>query len=133
MVFLDLCPFFILFMIVYVFYVLFLDSKAIFFFIGVFILSFVYYFINTWIIYIFSPNFLVITEILSIFLKWMIEILFQNKNENEDSFNVVIKIIGLLIILITSIVYNEIVILHFFNCDKNIENQSPKEDELVEK
>ena len=31
---------------------------------------------------------------------------------------------------ISSIVYNEIVILHFFNCDKNIENQSLKEDEL---
>ena len=124
-------PFFYIICEIYVFDVLFLDSKAIFSFIGVFILSFIYYFINTWIIYKFSPNFLVITEILSLFLIWMIEILFQNKEENEESYIIIIKIVGLLIMFISSIVNNEIVILHFCNCDKNIENKSPKEDDIV--
>ena len=123
-------PFFYIIYDKYIFDVLFLDFRAIYSFIGVFISSFGYYLVNTLIIYKFSPNILVISEILALFLKWIIEIIFQNKEENEESYIIIIKIAGFLIMFISASVYNEIIILHFFNCDKNIENQSLKEDEL---
>ena len=85
-------------------------------------LSFGYYLSNSLIIYYFSPTHLTITEILSLFLRWIIEILFENKCENEKNTIIIIKIVGFLIIFISSLVYNEILILHFFKCDKNLQN-----------
>ena len=55
-------------------------------------------------------------------MKWIIEILFENKVENEKGSIIFIKILGLLIIIFASMVYNEILILHFFNFDKNLLN-----------
>ena len=60
-------PFFFIFFDKYISYALFYDSRAIYSFIGVFISSFGYYFINTLIIFKFSPNILVISEILALF------------------------------------------------------------------
>jgi hypothetical protein len=85
-------------------------------------LSFGYYLSNSLIIYYFSPTHLAITEILSLFLRWTIEILFENKCENEKNTIIIIKIVGFLIIFISSLVYKEILILHFFKCDKNLQN-----------
>ena len=101
---------------------LFYDAIANILLIVVAISTFCYYLSNALIIYYLNANVLVITETLSLFLKWIIEILFENKVENEKGSIIFIKILGLLIIIFASMVYNEILILHFFNFDKNLLN-----------
>ena len=83
-------------------------SKLTLIYFSILFLSFGYYLSNSLIIYYFSPTHLAITEILSHFLRWIIEILFEN--------------CWFLIIFISSLVYNEILILHYFKCDKNLQN-----------
>ena len=104
--------------------------RLLFLFLNIDYLSFGYYLSNSLIIYYFSPNHLIISEILSLFLRWIIEILFENKIENEDKAIIFIKIVSFLIIFISSLVYNEILILHFFGCD-NVQNIM-ENDELIE-
>ena len=97
--------------------VLFSTVKLNFLFFGITFLSFGYYLSSSLIIYHFSPNHLMISEALCLFLRWIIEMLFENKIENEDKSIIIIKIIGFLIIFISSLIYNEYLILHFFDCD----------------
>ena len=109
---------------------LFNDIYSILFFIGVIFVSFCYYVTNALTIYIFNPTLLVSTDTLSPFFSWIIELIilffffkdsFDKKKENENLYLVIpFKLIGFLIIIFSALVYNEILILHFLNFDKNI-------------
>ena len=103
-------------------FLFFVTTKINLLFFAITFLTFGYYLSNSLIIYYFSPTHLVITEILSLFLRWIIEILFENKIENEDNTIITAKIVGFFIIFISSLIYNEILILHFCYWDKNVEN-----------
>ena len=109
---------------------LFNDIYSILFFIGLIFVSFCYFLTNTLTIYIFNPTLLVSTDTLSPFFSWIIELIimsiffkdiFNKKKENENLFLVIpFKLIGFLLIIFSALVYNEILILHFLNFDKNI-------------
>ena len=73
-------------------YVLFCDGIANLLLIAVAFSSFFYYVANALIINYFNSNVLVITETLSLFLKWIIEILFENKEENKEGLYHIYKI-----------------------------------------
>ena len=92
------------------------------------------------------------TDILSPFFRWIIELIslsiykkkdgnqeFEEKyKENEDDkmiYVIIFKILGFLIIIFTSLVFNEIIVLKFYNFDKNIKKniQNRGDDELINK
>lgn len=92
------------------------------------------------------------TDILSPFFRWIIELIslsiytkkdgnpeFEEKyKENGDDkmiYVIIFKILGFLIIIFTSLVFNEIIVLKFYNFDKNIKKniQNRGDDELINK
>lgn len=103
---------------------LFYNSKVKLLYIFGFITSSGYYLTKYLTLYYFSPNILVSFESFSLFLRWLIEFLFYDKRENKQKLILVVKFIGSLAIFISSLIYNEILILHIFNCDKNIEKRN---------
>lgn len=132
--------------------ILFYDNKSIFFFLSIFLFSFCYYLTNSLTLYFFTPTLLVMTDILSPFFRWIIELIslsiykkkdgnqeFEEKyKENGDDkmiYVIIFKILGFLIIIFTSLVFNEIIVLKFYNFDKNIKKniQNRGDDELINK
>lgn len=107
------------------------DFKIIIRFFCLILFSFCYYLMNTLTLFFFTPTLLISTDILSPFFRWVIDLIVMpifNKDlykiitENENLLLVVVfKLIGFIIIIIAALVYNEILILHFFKFDKNIE------------
>ena len=93
-------------------------------FIYTFFFSSCYYLTKYLTLYYFSPNIFVSFEALSLFLRWFFEYLAEVRRENRKDYIVAIKFVGSLIIFISSLIYNEILILHIFNCDKNIQKKN---------
>ena len=116
--------------------ILFHDGKSVFYFIAILFCSFFYYLTNTLTLYFFTPTFLVSTDILSPFFRWIIELIYfpifdkntyHDKKDNEDFALVIIfKLIGFLIIIFSALINNEILVLHFCDFDKNIEKNIQK-------
>jgi hypothetical protein len=103
---------------------LFHDNDITKYFFLVALFSFGYNLTNVITIYLFDPSLMVMTDILSPFFRWIIEIINEfifGDNILENIFIVVLKGSGFLIIIFSSIVFNELLILHAFNLDKNIE------------
>ncbi len=116
---------------------LFFNEKKIgLLFFSLIIFSFCYYLTNTLTLFIFSPVLLVSTDILSPFFRWIIDLillpifdkeLYNIKKDNQNSYLVVtFKLIGFIIVIIAALIYNEILVLHFCNFDKNIETNIQK-------
>ena len=84
--------------------------------------SFLYYLTNVLTIYIFNPSLMVMTDILSPIFRWVIEV-FLDKEYNEKNFVFigVFKGLGFFLIIFCSVVFNELLILHFCGLDNNIE------------
>jgi hypothetical protein len=101
---------------------LFAEKEIIILFIFVVICSFGYYLSNALTIYIFNPSLMVMTDILSPIFRWVIEVFRDNeKTENNFIWIAILKGIGFIFIIFSSVVFNEILILHFCGFDKNIE------------
>ena len=66
------------------------------------------------VIYYFSPTLLVVTDSISPMLFWMI---LNLPNENKK-INIIFNLLGYLISLFASLIYNEIIILNFFGLNK---------------
>ena len=80
---------------------------------------------------------MVMTDILSPFFRWIIEIINDyifGDDELESIYIVVFKGLGFLIIIFSSVVFNELLILHFCQLDQNIEENIQKraDNELLE-
>ena len=132
--------------------ILFYDFKSIFFFFSILFFSFSYYLTNSLTLYFFTPMLLVMTDILSPFFRWIIELISLSTYENKDVnpefeekykengcnnmiYVIILKILGFLIIIFTALVFNEIIVLKFYNFDKNIKKniQNRGDDELINK
>ena len=102
---------------------LFHDKTIILYFFFVVLCSFLYYLTNAVTIYIFNPSLMVMTDILSPIFRWVIEVFKDKEYVDEDNFIyiAIFKGIGFTLIIFTALVFNEILILHFYDFDKNIE------------
>ena len=65
----------------------------------------------------FSPNIFVLTNVISSIITWIYNVGFKKKPDSTS--NIICLSIGYFIILISCLIYNEIIILNFFNLDKN--------------
>ena len=66
------------------------------------------------VIYYFSPTLFMVTDIMTPFLLWII----QSISKKETVFNKVVNSIGYFIVLIASLIFNEIIICNFCNFNK---------------
>ena len=108
-------------------FLLLFDSNIIIYFIFVVIFSFGYYLTNALTIYIFSPSLMVMTDILSPFFRWIIEIFIDKDWEQKEFiFIAFFKGMGFLIVIFSALIFNEVLILHFYDFDKNTENNIQK-------
>ena len=73
---------------------------------------------------------MVMTDILSPIFRWVIEV-FKDEEYKEPNFVciVIFKGIGFAIIIISALIFNEILVLHFFQFDKYIEDNISKRGE----
>jgi hypothetical protein len=116
---------------------LFHDKDIMIYFLWVALFSFGYNLTNALTIYLFNPSLMVMTDILSPFFRWIIEIINEyifGDDKLESIYIVVFKGLGFLIIIFSSIVFNELLILHFCKLDQNIEENIQKraDNELLE-
>ena len=65
----------------------------------------------------FSPNIFILTNVISSIMKWIYNISY--KRESDTILNIVFLSIGYLIILISCLLYNEIIILNFCGLNEN--------------
>ena len=116
--------------------ILFHDLKSDFYFISILFISFLYYLTNTLTLYFFTPTLLVSTDILSPFFRWIIELIYypifdKNKyHEKKDNENIglviTFKLVGFLIVILSALINNEILVLHFCDFDKNVQKSIQK-------
>ena len=69
------------------------------------------------VIFYFSPTLLMVTDIINPIINWIIS-LFQNEKEYK-TFVFIFNIIGYSILLFSSLIFNEIIILNFFGLNRN--------------
>ena len=86
------------------------------YFILIFIFGTALQLLNLLILFYFSPIFLLITEVISPFLQWIVQTIENNKNTTLE---LVINPIGFIIVLFSSLVCNEIIIFNFWGLSKN--------------
>ena len=65
----------------------------------------------------FSPNIFVLTNVISSIITWIYNVGFKKKPDTTS--NIICLSIGYFIILISCFIYNEIIILNFFNLNEN--------------
>ena len=90
-------------------------DKLLFFF--AFVSGIIVQFIFGVIIDIFSPNIFVLTNVISSIIKWIHNVCF--KSNFDTTSNLICLSIGYFIILISCLIYNEIIILHFCNINQD--------------
>ena len=97
------------------------SDKMIFLYSFILLNFLIIYFVFTFlIIYFFSPILLMVTDIISPMLFFIYEIKYNNKKIEEPKLlNIIFHYIGFFIILICSLIYNEIIICNFCNLNKN--------------
>lgn len=88
--------------------------------------SFLYQVTNALTLYYFTPTLLVMTDILSPFTRWILELWIDDEKE-KISREILFKGIGFFIIIISSFIFNEIVVLNVWkfnvNTHENIEKR----------
>jgi len=118
------------------------DVKSIIYFISLLFFSFCYYLTNALTLYFFTPMLLISTDILSVFFEWIIDLIFLYISEDEKKYQkyknigliIIFKLVGTLLIIFGAMVFNEILVLHCRDCDKNIKASIQKrgDRELLE-
>ena len=69
------------------------------------------------IIYYFTPNIFVLTNVISSIINWIFNLV--TKKKEETVINIVFQSIGYFIILISTLIYNEFIIFNFFGLNRN--------------
>ena len=87
-----------------------------FYFILIIVFGTILYLLNLLILFYFSPIFLLITEVISPFLQWIVQTIENNQN---TTLQLIINPIGFIIVLFSSLVCNEIIIFNFWGLSKN--------------
>jgi hypothetical protein len=70
------------------------------------------------IIYYFTPNIFVLTNVISSIINWIFNY-FITKNKEETTLNLILQGIGYFIILFSTLIYNEFIIFNFCGLNKN--------------
>ena len=100
---------------------IFLDVRLFLLVICIFITSFLYYLTCTLTLYYFTPTLLVMTDILSPIIRWivdcMVNIFYHENYINEKQ--AIFKAIGYTFLIIASTLFNEIIICNFWKMDYN--------------
>jgi hypothetical protein len=88
------------------------------------------------IIYYFTPNIFVLTNVISSIINWVFNY-FITKNKEETTLNLIFQGIGYFIILFSTIIYNEFIIFNFCglnkNTKRNIAERGLSEDSIMER
>ena len=69
------------------------------------------------VIFYFSPTLLIVTDIIYPIFTWIIS-LFKKDKENK-AFDIILNSIGYFLVLLSSLIYNEIIIFNFFGLNRN--------------
>ena len=69
-----------------------------------------------------NPNFSYVSEIVSIFFIWILELIYLKPHEFLESYSIE-KIIGYFILLFGALIYNEIIILYFCGLETNTKKE----------
>ena len=98
-------------------------------FIFIFILASIYDILVIFVIYYLSPTILTVSDIISPMLYWIVVII-QNKDDSRNIINIILYGLGYLIALLSSLIYNEIIICNF--CGLNEYTKKGLEKKLEE-
>ena len=88
--------------------------KLFFYFLGIFIFGSLLQTFSVLVIYYFSPTLLMVTDIISPMISWIIQCI----EEGQVIRIIIIKSFGYSLVLIGSLIYNEIIICNFFGFNK---------------
>ena len=104
------------------------NKKFFIYFFLSFILSFIYYIINILTIYNFSPSFMIVLEACLPLDNDIIPVFWGKRIDNEDKVikRTFLQLIGYIIIFIAALILNEIIILNFWELNKNIYSEISK-------
>ena len=69
-----------------------------------------------------NPNFSYVSEIVSIFFIWILELIYLKPHDFLESYSIE-KIIGYFILLFGALIYNEIIILYFCGLETNTKKE----------
>ena len=100
---------------------IFLSPRISGLFICIFIFSFLFYITNTLTLYYFTPTLLVMTDIISPVIRWIVDSLIAIliKDFNLNIKQTIFKIIGYIFLIIASFIFNEIIICNFWKMNYN--------------
>ena len=100
-------------------YIIFENIKMFLLFVLVIVLTFAYHAAKAVSLYFFTPALLVMTDILSPVFSWIIDFIYNKiKGENDiDPRYAIFKSIGYIFLIIAYILFNEVIICHFWNLD----------------
>ena len=100
---------------------IFLSPRISGLFICIFIFSFLFYITNTLTLYYFTPTLLVMTDIISPVIRWIVDSLIAIliKDFNLNIKQSIFKIIGYIFLIIASFIFNEIIICNFWKMNYN--------------
>ena len=100
---------------------IFLSPRISGLFICIFIFSFLFYITNTLTLYYFTPTLLVMTDIISPVIRWIVDSLISMliKDFNLNIKQSIFKIIGYIFLIIASFIFNEIIICNFWKMNYN--------------
>ena len=71
------------------------------------------------VIYYFSPTLLMVTDIIHPIIKWIISLSQNEKDKHNKTLEIILNSIGYFLVLFSSLIYNEIIILNFYGLNKN--------------
>ena len=107
--------------------------KLFFYFLGIFIFGSLLQTFTVLVIYYFSPTLLMVTDIISPMLLWIVQAI----EDRPKISTIVIKSLGYFVVLFCSLIYNEIIIFNFCdlntNTKKYLEKRQNEESSLLRK
>jgi hypothetical protein len=71
------------------------------------------------VIYYFSPTLLMVTDIIHPIIKWFTSLSENEKDKQNKTLEIILNSIGYFLVLFSSLIYNEIIILNFYGLNKN--------------
>ena len=74
------------------------------------------------VIYYFSPTLLMVTDIIHPIINWIISLSENEKDKQNKTLEIILNSIGYFLVLFSSLIYNEIIILNFYGLNKNTKN-----------
>jgi len=71
------------------------------------------------VIFYFSPTLLVVTDIIYPIFTWIVSLFIEEKEKENKALDIILNSIGYSLVLLSSLIYNEIIIFNFFGLNRN--------------